>query len=58
MLIILHHIDNQKNNLVFGEGPNDGINDSTGAAKNKVSINFSKAKTKFFLSLHCNGDES
>ena len=24
----------------------------------KNSINFSKAKTKFCLSLHCNGDES
>ena len=40
VLIIVHpssHTDNQKNNfLTLGEGPTDGINDSTGAAeKNK-----------------------
>ena len=52
------HTDNQKNNfLVLGEGPTQGINDSTGAAEKK-SINFSKANTKFCLSLHYNGDES
>ena len=47
------HTDNQKNNfLVLGEGPAKGINDSVGAKKKKVSINFSTAKTKFCLSLH------
>ena len=37
------------------EGPTDGINDSTGAVEKKISINYSKAKTKFSLSLHYNG---
>ena len=42
------HTDNQKNNfLVLGEGPTDGINDTTGAAEKRFSINFSKAKAKF-----------
>ena len=40
--------DNQKNSfLLLGEGPTQGINDSTGAAEKKFSINFSKASTKF-----------
>ena len=42
------HTDNQKNNfLVLGEGPTDGINDTTGAAEKRFSINFSKANAKF-----------
>ena len=41
----------------MGEGPNQDINDSTGSAE-KNSINFSKTNTKFWLSLHYNGDES
>ena len=49
------HTDNWKNNfLVLGEGPTQGINDSTGVAEKKISINFSKANTKFCLSLHYN----
>ena len=53
------HTDNRKNNfLVLGEGLTSGINDSTGSAEKKFSINFSKANTKLCLSLHCNGDES
>ena len=49
----------QKNKfLVLGEEPADGINDSTDAAKKTFGINFSKANTKFFLSLHYNDDDS
>ena len=48
-----YHTDNGKNNfLVFGEGPTQSINDSTGAAEKKISIDFSKANTKFCLRLH------
>ena len=36
---------------MLGEGPTDGIKNSTGAPE-KNSINFSKANTKFGLSLH------
>ena len=53
------HADNCKNIfLVLGEEPTDGIIDSIGAAEKKFSINFTKAKTKFYLSLHYNGCKS
>ena len=53
------HTDNRKNNfLALGEGPTQSINDSTGSPEKKISINFSKANTKFCLSLHYIGDES
>ena len=52
-------IDNQKNYfLVLGEGPTFEINDSFGIAEKKISINFSKGKTQFCLSLHYNGVNS
>ena len=45
-----HH--NQSNNfLVLGEGPTDGVNDSTGAAVKKFSINFSKTNKTLWLTL-------
>ena len=43
---------------MLGEGPTDDINGSIGTAEKKLSINFSKANTKFCLSLHYNGDNS
>ena len=47
-----YHTDNQNNNfLVLAEGPTQGINDSIGAAAEKININFSKANTKFCISL-------
>ena len=53
------HTDNQKNDfLVLGEGPTFGINGSFGLPEKKFSINFSKTKTTFCLSLHYNGDNS
>ena len=52
------HTDNRKNNLVLGEGLNENINGSICAAEKKFSINFSKAKTNFCLSLHCNHHNS
>ena len=55
---LISHINNRKNNfLLLGQGPTEGINDSNHATE-KFSINFSKARAKFFLSLHHNGDES
>ena len=39
---------------MFGEGLIDDIDASVGAAEQKFTINFSKAKTKFCLSLHYN----
>ena len=43
---------------MLGEGDTFGINGSFGAIEKKFSINFSKTKTKFFLSFHYNGDNS
>ena len=41
-----------------GEDPNYSINGSFGAPENRFSIDFGEAKTKFYLSLYCNGDNS
>ena len=42
---------------MLGKGPTEVIHASVGAAEKKFSINFSKANTKFCLSLHYSGDE-
>ena len=53
------HAGNGKNKfLVLGKGPIFSINGSFGSPERKFGINFSKAKTKFGLSLHCKGDNS
>ena len=55
----LSHIVNHKNNfLVLDGGPTDYINGSVAAAEKKFSFSYSKAKAKFCLSLHYNGDNS
>ena len=43
---------------MLDEGPTGDINVRFDAAKKKFSINFSKAKTKFCLSLNYNGDNN
>ena len=43
---------------MLGEGDTFSINRSFGAPEKKFSINFSKAKPKFCLSWHYNGDNS
>ena len=40
------------------EGPTYGINGSFGSSEKKFGINISKARKKFGLSLHYNGDNS
>ena len=56
--ILSSHADNSKNYcLMLGESPTCGINGSFGSPDKKFSIKFSKANTKFFLSLHY-GDNS
>ena len=47
------HADNRKNNyIILGEGPTFGINGCFGLPEKAFSINFTKASTKFCLSLH------
>ena len=51
--------ENRKNNfLVLGAGPTFRINGRFGSPEKKFSIDFSKGKTKFCLSLHYNADIS
>ena len=53
------HTDNRKNNfLVLGKGPIYGINGSFGSPEKTFIVDFIKARTKFFLYLHNNGDNS
>ena len=53
------HASNKMNNiLVLGKGFIQGINDTTIYAEKTYSINFTKTKKKFRLSLHYNGDNS
>ena len=51
------HADNRKNNLlVLGKGSTYGINGSGDSAVKNFSISFSKANTKFCLSVHYNAN--
>ena len=51
------HANNKRNNiLVLGKGFIQGINGTTIYAEKTYSINFTKTKRKFCLSLHYNGD--
>ena len=55
----LSHTDNLKNDfLILGERDSSGIKESLGVPAKKININFSKAKTKFYLSLHYNSNNS
>ena len=56
MLMINHHLT-----LIIiriTEEPTDDINGSVGTTEKMFDIKFIKAKTKFCLSLHYNGDNS
>ena len=47
------HIDNKgKDILILGEGPTQGLDDTTLTAEAKYSINFPRSQRKFSLSLH------
>ena len=53
------HIDNKRKDiLIFGEGPTQGLDDTTLTAEAKYSINFSRSTINFCLSLHYNGSNS
>ena len=51
------HTDNCNNNGL-GEGPNDYTNNNADTVETEFGTNFTKAKTKFFESVHPKGDES
>lgn len=52
----LAHIDKrEKDILVLGNGPTDGLDDTTFTAEKEYSINFTKQQNTFRLRLHYNG---
>ena len=53
------HIDNKgKDILILGEGPTQGLDDTTLKAEAKYPINFTQSRKRFVLSLHYNGCNS
>ena len=53
------HIDNKnKDILIIGEGPTQGLNDTTLTAQAIYPINFTQPNKRFVLSLHCYGNNS
>ena len=47
-----------KNILVLGEGPTQGLDNATIIAEVKFSINFTESEKLFVLSLHLNGSNT
>ena len=53
------HVNNEnKNILILGKGEIKGLDNTTLTTKAGHSINFSRSKRKFYLSLHYNGSNS
>ena len=53
------HVDKKpKDILVLGEGPTQGLDDTAITAESKYSINFTRSRKRFVLSLHYNGSSS
>ena len=53
------HIDNKgRDTLILGEGPTQGLDDTTLTAEAKDAINFTQLRKRFALSLRYNGSNS
>ena len=53
------HIDNKsKDILIFGEGPTQGLDDTTLIAEAKYPIKFTQSRRRYVLTLHYNGSNS
>ena len=53
------HVDNEgKDILSLGEGPTQGLDDTTLTAEAKYPINFTQSGKRFVVSLHYNGSNS
>ena len=48
----------EKDILIFGEGPTQGLDDTTLTAEAKYPINFTQSGKSFVLSLHYHGSNS
>ena len=52
-------VDNKNNDIVIlGEGPTQGLDDTTLTVEAKCPINFTQPNKRFVLSLHYNGSNS
>ena len=52
------HIDNKgKHILILGEGPIQGLDDTTLTAEAKYPFNFKQPRERFVLTLHYNGNK-
>lgn len=54
----VHADKRQKNILIIGEGPKEGLHYTTKAAETKYSTNLTEWQNKLCLSLHYNGSNS
>ena len=53
------HIDKKRKDiLILGNGPTQGLDDTTLTAEAKYHVDFTQSNRKFVLSLHCNGRNS
>ena len=53
------HIDNkEKYILILGEGPTQGLDDTTSTAEAKYPLDFTQPNKRFVLNLHYNGRNS
>ena len=53
------HIDNKgRDTLILGEGPTQGLDDTSLTAEAKDAINFTQLRKRFALSLRYNGSDS
>ena len=53
------HIDNKNKDIsILGEGPTQGLDETTLKAEAKYPINFTQPRQRFLLSLHFNGSNS
>ena len=53
------HVDNKRKDIfVLGEGPTQGLDDTTFTVEAKHPINFTQSGKRFVLSLHYNGSNS
>ena len=53
------HIDNENKDIfILGEGPTQGLDDTTLTAEAKHSINFTQSRKKIVLRLNYNGSNS
>ena len=53
------HVDNKnKDILILGEGPTQGLDHNISTVEAKYPVNFTQPRKRFVLSLHINGSNS